>query len=121
MAWEVVILIVSATFSTVGSIVSGIVLWNHHREKTRGDKAEQDIQQLKETCVKNDDFKELRDTVSDLHNTFATKEEVREIKQKMDRMNDNLDFIKENCVRNSEFVRLVTRLEGKIDAINERR
>lgn len=87
---------------TVITAFLGIVAYFLKRTMDRSDKQEREIA-------------DLRDRYAQLSDKYATKEEVREIKENMRKLADDIGFIKENSVRNDEFIRLITRLENKID------
>lgn len=101
--------------------IFGIIAYFLKRTMSRGDKNEQDIQGLKVNSVSKEDFKELKDDFFELNDKFATKEEVREVKKSLEKITGDIDFIKEKTVRSEDFLRVMTRLENKIDQINEKR
>ncbi len=41
------------------------------------------------------------------------------LKKQIDKIETNIDFLKENTVRNGDFVRMMTRLENKIDDLKK--
>ncbi len=59
------------------------------------------------------EIKEAQYTLSD---KYATKAEVAEIKIAMQKLSDNIDYIKEHTTKNEDFIRVMTRLENKIDS-----
>lgn len=79
-------------------------------------------------CVKRDEIvhyteitKENRNDIKSLNKEYATKEEVAEIKRTIEKIDTAIDEINQTTVKNSEFVRLMTRIETKIDNLSERR
>lgn len=66
------------------------------------------------------ELSELRDDLKELNDKFATKEEVREVKETMSKITKDIDFIKEKSVRSDEFVRVIGRLESKLDDLLRR-
>lgn len=88
--------------TTVIGIAIGIISYFLKRTIDRNDKNETMIQELRE-----DHF-----TLSE---KYATKAEVNEIKANMQKLNDSIDYIKEHTTKNEDFIRVMTRLESKID------
>ena len=79
-------------------------------------------------CVTKDEIKRYIDTISEcksdiknLNDRYATKAEVEEIKRTIDKIDNAIDDIRETAVKNSEFIRVMTRLEAKIDNLADRR
>ena len=60
-------------------------------------------------------IRESRETQYQLSEKYATKAEVAEIKATMQKLSDGLDYIKEHTTKNEDFIRVMTRLESKID------
>ncbi len=58
---------------------------------------------------------EMRESQYALSDKYATKAEVAEIKAGMQKLSDNVDYIKEHTTKNEDFIRVMTRLENKID------
>lgn len=58
-----------------------------------------------------------RETQYSLSEKYATKAEVAEIKANMQKLSDNIDYIKEHTTKNEDFIRVMTRLENKIDQL----
>lgn len=58
---------------------------------------------------------ELKENQYALSDKYATKAEVAEIKAAMQKLSDNVDYIKEHTTKNEDFIRVMTRLESKID------
>lgn len=52
-----------------------------------------------------------------LSEKYATKAEVNEIKETMRKLESSLDYIKEHTTKNEDFIRVMTRLENKIDQL----
>lgn len=88
--------------TTAITIALGIISYFLKRTIDRSDKLEESIQELKESQF----------TLSD---KYATKAEVAEIKAAMQKLSDNIDYIKEHTTKNEDFIRVMTRLESKID------
>lgn len=88
--------------TTVITIALGIISYFLKRTIDRSDKLEESVQELKESQF----------TLSD---KYATKAEVAEIKAAMQKLSDNIDYIKEHTTKNEDFIRVMTRLESKID------
>lgn len=59
---------------------------------------------------------EFREAFYQLSEKYATKAEVAEIKATMQKLTDNIDYIKEHTTKNEDFIRVMTRLESKIDS-----
>lgn len=49
--------------------------------------------------------------------TMAITAEAAEIKANMQKLSDNIDYIKEHTTKNEDFIRVMTRLENKIDQL----
>lgn len=115
MSSEIILMIISAVISAVSAIIS------YFLKATMGrvDKAESKLQALELNKAERLDMADLRDDLKDLSDKFATKEEVRELKEAMNKITKDIDYIKENSVRNDEFVRVFARLEGKVDDLKE--
>ncbi len=88
--------------TTAITIALGIISYFLKRTVDRSDKLEESVQELKESQF----------TLSD---KYATKAEVAEIKAAMQKLSDNIDYIKEHTTKNEDFIRVMTRLESKID------
>lgn len=88
--------------TTVITIAIGIISYFLKRTIDRSDRLEETVQNLKEAQF----------TLSD---KYATKAEVAEIKAAMQKLSDNVDYIKEHTTKNEDFIRVMTRLESKID------
>ena len=76
---------------------------------------------LKRTMDKIDKLEEemynSRETQYSLSEKYATKAEVAEIKANMQKLSDNIDYMKEHTTKNEDFIRVMTRLENKIDQL----
>lgn len=88
--------------TTAITIALGIISYFLKRTIDRSDKIEEMVQELRESQF----------TLSD---KYATKAEVAEIKAAMQKLSDNIDYIKEHTTKNEDFIRVMTRLESKID------
>lgn len=88
--------------TTAITIALGVISYFLKRTIDRSDKLEETVQELKESQF----------TLSD---KYATKAEVAEIKAAMQKLSDNIDYIKEHTTKNEDFIRVMTRLESKID------
>ncbi|MCM1530510.1 MAG: hypothetical protein NC093_11015 [Alistipes sp.] len=88
--------------TTAITIALGIISYFLKRTIDRSDKLEESVHELKEAQF----------TLSD---KYATKAEVAEIKAAMQKLSDNIDYIKEHTTKNEDFIRVMTRLESKID------
>lgn len=88
--------------TTAVTIAIGIISYFLKRTIDRSDKLEENVRELKESQF----------TLSD---KYATKAEVAEIKAAMQKLSDNIDYIKEHTTKNEDFIRVMTRLESKID------
>lgn len=86
----------------ITTIAIGVISYFLKRTIDRSDKLEEIVQELKEAQF----------TLSD---KYATKAEVAEIKATMQKLSDNIDYIKEHTTKNEDFIRVMTRLESKID------
>lgn len=58
---------------------------------------------------------DLKDKLEHADEKYASKAELRELKKSIEKIESTIDFLKENTVRNSDFIRIMTRLESKID------
>lgn len=94
--------------TTVITIAIGIISYFLKRTIDRSDKTESDLQELCE-----DQYM--------LSEKYATKAEVAEIKATMQKLTDNIDYIKEHTTKNEDFIRVMTRLESKIDNYQQMR
>ena len=88
--------------TTIITIAIGVISYFLKRTIDRSDKLEETVEELKESQF----------TLSD---KYATKAEVAEIKAAMQKLSDNNDYIKEHTTKNEDFIRVMTRLESKID------
>lgn len=88
--------------TTLITIAIGVISYFLKRTIDRSDKIEETVQ-------------ELRDSQFTLSDKYATKAEVAEIKAAMQKLSDNIDYIKEHTTKNEDFIRVMTRLENKID------
>lgn len=91
-------------FTTAVTIVIAVIGYFLKRTMSRSDQNEISI-------------RELRDDLLTLSDRYATKEEIREIKESMSKLSENIDYIKEHTTKNDEFIRTMTRLETKIDKL----
>lgn len=91
-------------FTTAVTVVIGIIGYFLKRTMNRSDQNEIAI-------------RGLRDDLLTLSDRYATKEEIREIKDSMEKLTASIDYIKEHATRNDDFVRTMTRLETKIDKL----
>jgi len=89
--------------TTVFSVILGIIGFFLKRTMDRLDRSESNVQ-------------ELKDMQYSLSDKYATKAEVAEIKAAMQKLSDNVDYIKEHTTKNEDFIRVMTRLESKIDS-----
>ncbi|MBR6242116.1 MAG: hypothetical protein IKQ90_01330 [Ruminococcus sp.] len=76
---------------------------------------------LKRTMEKIDRLEEnlleSREAQYLLSEKYATKAEVSEIKETMRKLESSLDYIKEHTTKNEDFIRVMTRLENKLDSL----
>lgn len=91
-------------FTTAVTVVIGVIGYFLKRTMNRSDQNEVAI-------------RELRDDLLTLSDRYATKEEIREIKDSMEKLTASIDYIKEHTTKNDEFIRTMTRLETKIDKL----
>lgn len=94
-------LIFYITTTAIG-IALGVIGYFLRRTMDRLDKNEAAVQ-------------EMREQQYALSDKYATKAEVAEIKAAMQKLSDNIDYIKEHTTKNEDFIRVMTRLESKID------
>ena len=78
-------------------------------------------------CVTKDEIKhyieiigECKSDIKNLNDRYATKAEVEEIKHTIDKIDSAIDELKDTSVKNSEFIRVMTRLETKIDNLADK-
>lgn len=67
-----------------------------------------------------DMIKECKGDIKSLNDRYATKAEVEEIKRTIDKIDSAIDELKDTAVKNSEFIRVMTRLETKIDNLADK-
>lgn len=67
-----------------------------------------------------DELHELKEKIENADDKYASRSELNEIKKTIEKIESNIDFLKENTVRNNDFVRMMTRLESKIDDLKKR-
>lgn len=79
-------------------------------------------------CITRDEMQfhiatieECKSDIKSINDRYATKSEVEEIKRTIDKIDTAIDDIRETSVKNSEFIRVMTRLEAKIDNLSDRR
>lgn len=116
MANEILMMIISVGISAVVSIIGYFL----KATMNRVDKAEGKLQEHEIDKAERTELSELRDDLKELNDKFATKEEVREVKETMSKITKDIDFIKEKSVRSDEFVRVIGRLESKLDDLLRR-
>lgn len=100
---------------TVAGGAIAIIGYFLKRTIDRQDKVENDVNKLKENAVTEADFKELTAKVSELCDKFVSKEEMRELKESIEKIRTSIDDIKDNTVREKDFIRSITRLESMLD------
>ena len=66
-------------------------------------------------CASKTQVRELQSKLDRADEKYAGKSELDELKKSIEKMERNIDFLKENTVRNNDFVRIMTKLETKID------
>lgn len=88
--------------TSIISVAIGIISYFLKRTMDRIDKLEAEV-------------RESRETQYALSEKYATKAEVAEIKASMQKLTDSIDYIKEHTTKNEDFIRVMTRLENKID------
>ena len=67
-----------------------------------------------------EELRELRDKIENADDKYASKSELNELKKSIEKIENNIDFLKEHTVRSENFVRMMTRLESKIDDLKKR-
>lgn len=65
------------------------------------------------------ELNELKEKIETADDKYASKSELDVLKKQIDKIETNIDFLKENTVRNGDFVRMMTRLENKIDDLKK--
>ncbi|MCX4289803.1 MAG: hypothetical protein OSJ46_09935 [Duncaniella sp.] len=65
------------------------------------------------------ELNELKEKIENADDRYASKSELDVLKKQIDKIETNIDFLKENTVRNGDFVRMMTRLENKIDDLKK--
>lgn len=65
------------------------------------------------------ELNELKEKIETADERYASKSELDVLKKQIDKIETNIDFLKENTVRNGDFVRMMTRLENKIDDLKK--
>lgn len=65
------------------------------------------------------ELNELKEKIENADDKYASKSELDALKKQIDKIETNIDFLKENTVRNGDFVRMMTRLENKIDDLKK--
>lgn len=116
MGNEILLMIISAGISAVTGVIGYFLRATMHRV----DSAEDKLQALELSRPEKAELAEIKDDLKELNDKFATKEEVREVKEAMNKITKDIDFIKEKTVRNDEFIRVIARLEGKMDELLRR-
>lgn len=89
--------------TTVITIAIGIISYFLKRTMDKIDKLESEV-------------RESREAQYALSEKYATKAEVAEIRTAMQKLTDSIDYIKEHTTKNEDFIRVMTRLENKIDS-----
>ena len=116
MGNEILLMVISAGISAVTGVIGYFLRATMHRV----DSAEDKLQALELSRPEKSELAEIKDDLKELNDKFATKEEVREVKEAMNKITKDIDFIKEKTVRNDEFIRVIARLEGKMDELLRR-
>lgn len=104
---------VGVTVATVIGIISFFLKTTINKNNDTAEK----VNDLKQNSATRGEIKELTEKFSQLNDKFATKEEVREIKNGMAAMQTDIKEIKDETVKSSDFIRIMTRLEDKIDKL----
>ena len=65
------------------------------------------------------ELNELKEKIENADDRYASNSELDVLKKQIDKIETNIDFLKENTVRNGDFVRMMTRLENKIDDLKK--
>lgn len=64
-----------------------------------------------------EELRELKEKIENADDKYASKSELNELKKSIEKIESNIDFLKENTVRNADFIRTMSRLEEKIDSL----
>ncbi len=56
--------------------------------------------------------------IDNFRRSYATKEELKEVKTQMKDIKDAVEFLKENTVRKNDFVRVTGEISSKIDDLS---
>ena len=73
------------------------------------------IEHVDEKYAGKSEVSELKTKIEHADEKYASKSELNELKKSIEKIESNIDFLKENTVRSSDFVRVMSRLESKID------
>ena len=101
------------------SVAIGVIGFFLKSNVAKNNECADKVNELKQNAATRYEVKELSDKITSLNDKFATKEEVREIKNGMTAMQNDIKEIKDETVKHSEFIRIMTRLEDKIDKLKE--
>lgn len=72
-----------------------------------------------DSCASRTELNEIKEKIENADDKYASKSELDALKKQIDKIETNIDFLKENTVRNGDFVRMMTRLENKIDDLKK--
>lgn len=73
------------------------------------------IEHADEKYAGKSEVSELKTKIEHADEKYASKLELNELKKSIEKIESNIDFLRENTVRSSDFVRVMSRLESKID------
>lgn len=99
----------------------GIIGYFVKRTMTKNDLNGEDIQKLKTSTASKSEVEKLRDMVTGMSDKYASKEEVREVKESIKTLTAGVDEIKGNMLPRNEFLTYMVRLEGKVDDLSRER
>lgn len=64
------------------------------------------------------ELQKCAEEIKEFRNRYASKEEVREIRNQMSEMKSSIEFLKENTVRKDDFIRITGGISSKIDDLS---
>lgn len=65
------------------------------------------------------ELQKCTEEVKEFRSQYATKEEVREIRNQMSDMKSSIEFLKEETVRKGDFIRVTGEISSKIDDLSK--
>lgn len=83
------------------------------------DELKNKVESADEKNASKAELNELKGKIESADEKYASKAELRELKKSIEKIESSIDFLRENTVRSGDFIRVMTRLEEKIDGLRK--